>query len=373
MQALYIHIPFCRRKCHYCDFYSIPYRGDLAESYINVLCREIAALEDDFSTIYIGGGTPTVLPRLVLEKLLKALGKLSRKTFEFTIEANPESLDAEKIALFLDGGINRISMGVQSFSDAKLHRLGRIHSAEKAIAAIYLARKKGFRNISIDLIFGVWQETLTDWKNELQKAVSLPINHISAYALTYEKNTPIFRKLENKEILPISDKLSSEMYKYSLDYLPRKKFFHYEVSNFAKKRFECKHNLNYWHNNSYVGLGPSVFSYIGGVRVRNISQLKNYVIRIKSGKSPVAFREKLSFLGRAKETAALKIRTKEGIDFNWFKERTGFDFIDLEKNVLSDLQKQEFIRYLNYKGKPVSIYLTKKGFLFCDSVCSELL
>jgi oxygen-independent coproporphyrinogen-3 oxidase len=373
MQSLYIHIPFCCKKCAYCDFYSISYRENLAQAYIDILCREISALEDDFSTIYIGGGTPTVLSRLILEKLFKTLGKLSRKAFEFTIEANPESLDAEKISLFLDGGVNRISIGVQSFSDAKLHKLGRIHSAKKAVSAVYLAKEKGFKNISIDLIYGVWQETLAEWKKELQIATALPVNHISAYALTYEKNTPLFKKLKSKEILPIPEELNCEMYKYLLDYLPLKRFLHYEVSNFAKKSFECKHNLNYWLNNPYVGLGPGAFSYVGGTRTRNTLQIKNYLAKIKSGRSPVVFKEKLYPLRSAKETAALKIRTKEGIDFRWFKEKTGFNFIDLERDALRKLQNQRFIRYLNHKGKPAGICLTQKGFLFCDSVCSELL
>jgi oxygen-independent coproporphyrinogen-3 oxidase len=351
----------------------VAYQENLANEYVSILCRQISTLGNKFSTIYIGGGTPTVLPLSASRKLFKALGRISQEGVEFSIEANPESLNADKIKLFLDGGVNRISIGVQSFLDAKLERLGRIHSAKEAICAIYLAKKLGFKNISIDLIFAAPGETFSSWQKELRLAATLPIKHISAYALTYEKNTPLFKKLKNREVLPFADTVSCKMYKYVLNYLPQNGFLQYEVSNFAKNGFMCQHNLNYWHNGCYAGLGPGAVSYNNGMRVKNISHLKNYLQRIKQAASTAVFREKLPLLKRAKETAALKIRTKEGIDFRWFQEKTGYDFLILEKAALETLLKQKFIEYTRNNTKLSGIRLTEEGFLFCDSVCTELL
>lgn len=373
MNSLYIHIPFCRQKCVYCDFYSVRYDGSFAKAYIDVLCRQIKDLETDFYTIYIGGGTPTVLETNLLEKLLKALTKVGQKAVEFTIEANPESVEKNKIQLLRDNGVTRMSLGVQSFDEKKLQKLGRIHSARQVFRAVELAKREGLENISIDLIFGVWQERFADWKKELNQAVKLPVNHISAYSLTYEKKTPIFQRLKNKEFSELDDKAIAEMYKYTMAYLPTQGFLQYEVSNFAQKGFECKHNLNYWQNNSYVGLGPSAVSYNSGVRTQNICSLKEYVDRFKNKKTIIAGKEKLSSLKCAKETAAIKIRTKEGINFSWFKEKTGFDFITLEQEAIRELITQGLIRYITCKNKLQGACLTPKGFLFSDSVSASFL
>lgn len=372
MNSLYIHIPFCRKKCLYCDFYSTRYCYGFARSYIDILCKQIKRLDGDFYTIYIGGGTPTVLEGRLLRKLLKSLYKIARKTVEFSVEANPESLDKQKLKLLLSEGVNRISIGVQSLYDQKLRKLGRIHSAKEALRAVCLAKGEGFKNIGIDLIFGLWQETLSSWKEELSLAVKLPVNHISAYSLTYEKNTPLFDKLNKKKIISLADTITSKMYKYCMDYLPKRGFMQYEVSNFAKNGFFCKHNLNYWENSPYIGLGPSAVSYRGGIRNRNLVNTEKYIEKIEIGKSPIVFQEKLSPEKYAKETAALKIRTKEGINFQWFRKKTGFDFRYFEKSAIKNLITQRLIRYVRVRGKMVGICLTKKGFLFCDSVCAEL-
>lgn len=368
--SLYIHIPFCRSKCLYCDFYSTLYDRDTAAVYTGVLYKQIKNLESDFSTIYIGGGTPTILEKKLFKKLLSSLKNISRKAVEFTVEANPESLDKEKIGLLCDNRVNRLSIGVQSFNESKLKRLGRIHSVKQAVEAVLRLEKKGIKNISIDLIFGVWEETLQDWHKELKEAVKLPVKHISAYSLTYEKNTPLFRKIKRKEFVPLSDDISAKMYKFSMKYLPINDFFHYEVSNFSKKGFECKHNFNYWENGSYIGLGPSAVSFHGGVRQKNISNLEVYIKNILVGESPVIFKEKLSLIRRAKESAAVKIRTKEGIDFEDFRKNTGFDLLKLQGDSVKELITK---RLLKYKGRRKGICLTEKGFLFCDIVSSYLL
>lgn len=373
MTSLYIHIPFCVKKCLYCDFYSIEYEKRLAVRFMDILCRQIKAINSRFESIYIGGGTPSVLDAQLLEKLLKSLRSVSCGVEEFTIEVNPESVTEEKLELFLKYGINRISIGVQSFNDKKLTKLGRIHPAQKAIDSIAMARRNGFVNISIDLIFGIWNETLSDWKEELKRAVSLPIKHISCYSLSYEKHTKLFALLGCKKIIPQSDEITAKMYKYTLCYLERNKFRHYEVSNFSKSGFECRHNLSYWQNNPYVGLGPSAVSYQNGIRAKNTPDVEEYIEMAQRNKPTIISTEKLSLRKQAKETAAIKIRTREGIVFSWFKERTGFDFMELEGADVNVLLKQALVKYKKMDREVSGIALTRKGFLFCDSVSAQLL
>ena len=371
--SLYIHIPFCRRKCFYCNFYSDVCDSQTASSYIDVLMRQIEGLGHSLSSIYIGGGTPTALDTSLLTKLLKSLFKHALGAMEFTIEANPESLDEEKVKLFLDSGVNRISIGVQSLRDEKLKSLGRIHTARKAIDSVLLAAGKGFKNISIDLIFGVWGEKIESWKKELEEAVRLPVTHCSVYELTYEKGTPLFAALKNKSIAPLEDDVVANMYEMAIDLLGLRGIKQYEVSNFAKDGFECRHNQNYWENNSYIGLGPSAVSYMDGVRTKNISDVKEYVKRFERGDKLAESSEKLSPIRRAKETAAIKIRTKDGIDFGWFKDKTGFDFEKLEKGALKELIEQDLIKYKEENNIHSGIALKRRGFLFCDTVSSTLL
>jgi len=344
------------------------YAEGLAGPYIQVILKQIQRLDQDFSSIYIGGGTPSVLSRDLLNKLLTGLKKFIKKDAEFTIEVNPESADKEKLKLFFDGGVNRISIGVQSFDDKKLNSLGRIHNAKQAVETIELSKKTSFDNTSIDMIFGVSKEDLKAWKAELEKAAGFGIQHISCYSLSYEKDTPLFIMREKKEVMPVDDEVTSEMYQYAMSYLPGKGFVHYEVSSFSKPGFECRHNLNYWDNNSYVGLGPSAVSYIGGIRSENVKDVKGYINRFSKGMNLAISKEELPPVQMAKESASVKIRTKEGIGYDWFKNKTGFDFLELEKSVLEALAGQGLIEY-NEKG----IRLTDKGFLFVDTVSSALL
>jgi oxygen-independent coproporphyrinogen-3 oxidase len=347
-KSLYIHIPFCRKKCGYCDFYSRPYSEGSVSLYIDILCRQIKDLKNSFRTIYIGGGTPTVLSVDLWAKLLKSLKKFTRSGLEFTIEANPESLDEAKVKLFKAQGVNRLSIGVQSLFDKKLKQLGRIHSAQDAVAKVLLAKNNGFNNLNADFIFGLAGESLDGWKKELRQIVKLPLKHISLYALTYSEVA--------------SEEITSRIYKYNQSYLPKKGFRHYEVSNFSKKGYESQHNLNYWDNSSYLGLGPSAVSYHQGLRQKNIADLGKYL-----QKQTIASKEELSPLKRAKETAALKIRTSQGIDFKWFKKQTGFDFKKLEAEALEGIRGQGLVKYAKTK-----VYLTAKGFLFSDAVSRAL-
>lgn len=330
-------------------------------------------MEGPFYSIYMGGGTPSTLDRKLLEKLLCALRKFSTVSGEFTVEVNPESLDVEKVKILSDFGVNRLSIGTQSLNDRKLKKLGRIHSVADAHEAVLSAHKHGFKNISADLMFGVWGEDVVSWRKELDEMVRLPINHISCYELTYEKNTPLYSAVVQKSVLPLDSDVTSEMYETAIDVLSLRGFKQYEISNFAKAGYESKHNMNYWDNNPYVGLGPSAFSYIDGVRARNVSDVKDYVERFNAGKVLTDFSEKLSPIKSAKETAAVKIRTKDGIDFDWFFAKTGFVFCDLEKKALPKLIEDGLIKYKRDGDKQTGICLKRKGFLFCDTVSSSLL
>lgn len=372
-KSLYIHIPFCRCKCPYCDFYSITYDKVLATAFIKILSSQIEKLPDDFNTIYIGGGTPSVLSKPLFLRLFKSLNTKIKKASEVSIEANPESLDKAKIELFLDWGINRLSIGMQSLEDTKLKKLGRIHTSSKAVESVLLAKECGFNNISVDMIFGVWGQTLSSWENELKRIVKLPINHISTYALIYEKGTPLFKSLKERRIIPLDDTVVAEMYELTMSYLSKQGFIQYEVSNFAKKGFACKHNLIYWDNGYYLGLGPSAASFDGKVRSKNVSGVIKYIDIVANEQSPFEFQEKLSDKKFAQETAALKIRTKKGIDFSWFDERTGFDFVELYKDELGELINKGLLRYKTKKSKEAGVYLSRRGFLFADTASSSLL
>ena len=372
-ESLYIHIPFCRKKCLYCDFYSVSLDLSTVSDYVNVLCAQISSLGLDFRTIYIGGGTPSILSVKLWEKLLRVLDKKRKPGCEFTVEANPESLDTSKLKLFANWGVNRISIGVQSLCDDKLKKLGRIHSAIEAIRAVLKAERKGFDNISIDFIFGVWGESLNSWKEELKEAVKLPISHISVYCLSYEENTILFQKQSKKEIVPLAEDELAQMYKYNRNYLAKAGFSQYEVSSFSKTGFQCRHNLNYWDNEPYLGLGPSAVSYLGGIRAQNCLDVRRYITLTSQAQNTVASSEELSTERKAKETAALKIRTKQGIDFKWFKNHTGVDFMKLEAKNLNSLIQPGLLRLKKLRKVTRGVCLTKKGFLFCDTVSKSFL
>lgn len=370
--SLYIHIPFCKKKCLYCDFYSRSYSASLVKSYVEALASQLKNNPYHFKTVYIGGGTPSILSVKDWQILLNSVGADPRVRPEFTIEANPESLTKDQVKLFLDSGVNRLSLGLQSFNDKKLKKLGRIHTASQGLKAIDLAKSCGFNNISADLIYGVWGETLKDWQNDLKKAVKLPLKHISAYALTCEENSPLYKQVKKGKIKLISDRLAVLMFKLTASFLNLKGFKRYEVSNFAKIGWQSRHNLAYWDNQEYLGLGPSAFSYIKGERYKNISSLEVYLEKIKQKVSPIDFSEKLGAEASAKETAAFKIRTKQGIDFSWFKEKTGYVFLKLYENELKDLLSKRLIQVKRICGKISAVSLTQKGFLFCDEVSAKL-
>lgn len=274
--GIYIHIPFCLSKCAYCDFNSKAGALELADVYINALIKEMESFRGLYAdTVYIGGGTPTVLSTKTFEKLLKKINSIFciDENAEFTVESNPATADAEKYIMLRDNGVNRLSIGVQSFNDSELLSLSRIHSSYQAEEAVYRAKESGFDNISIDLMEGIPGQSLKSLKHSLCKAVSLDVRHISVYSLILEEGTPFY---ENPPDLPSEDE-ERDMYRFTKDYLKLKGFEHYEISNYAKKDFESRHNIKYWTREPYYGFGAGAHSFYGDVRYENIKDIKEYI------------------------------------------------------------------------------------------------
>ncbi|MDP8259884.1 MAG: radical SAM family heme chaperone HemW [Candidatus Gygaella obscura] len=362
VDSCYIHIPFCRKKCGYCSFYSDTYNPGIAAVYIDVLKKQIDQLDGKFKTIYIGGGTPSILSTNLLKKLFFSLKKNICSETEFTIEVNPESVNKSKLGLFLGSGINRLSIGVQSFNNNKLKALGRIHNAATSVQALNMAIAEGFKNISIDLIFGVSGETKNVWLQDLKTAVEFPLRHISCYNLIIEKGSLLYRQQGSKSDSCLNDELLAEKYKQAVSFLKKQGLARYEVSNFAILGSECRHNLNYWKNGSFYGIGASAVSYLKGIRKKRVCNIKAFT----RGDKGCEYQEKLSPKKRAKETAALKIRTRQGIDFAWYKEKTGFDFLVIEKDALIYLSQNKMVVGTRKKKRMTEIRLNDKGFLYSD-------
>lgn len=330
--GLYIHVPFCIRKCLYCDFVSYPYDPEAARRYRAALLQEMALYqcrltqEDrQLKTIFIGGGTPTCLPAEELAAILDGC----RRYFhwlpgaEVTVEANPGTVDTEKLTILRFAGVNRLSLGVQSCQGHLLQLLGRIHDFDQAVEAVHLARRAGFNNISVDLIFGITGQTLVDWRNCLESILALSPEHISAYGLQIEEETPLARAVAEGRIVPCDEETELSMYQEVMDLLSARGFEHYEISNFARPGYRCRHNLGYWHNRPYLGLGPAAYSYLGNIRYYNIRLLAEYGCRIARGELPVAAEEYLSRQTMMAETVFLALRVLEGLNLEEFAARFG--------------------------------------------------
>lgn len=373
---LYLHIPFCKKKCAYCDFYSIEYREKLALEYIKTLVTQLRALKEKgffFPTIYLGGGTPSLLEEGLLEMLLKELRE-ERLEQEITLEANPESLNKDKLKFLFKRGVNRLSLGIQSLNEVCLKFLGRLHNKEQALASLFLAKDAGFKNINVDLIYGIPGSNFELFKEELNQIVELPITHLSLYSLSYEEATPLYERLRRGEFKPVSEEEQARMYTWAIRFLEKKGFRHYEVSNFSRKGYFCRHNLSYWENTSYLGLGPSAVSYINGERRKYLPDVFKYIgARDIFREELFLERERLSPLKRAEETWVLNLRRRKGINFKKFKERTGFPLWKLKGSTIEKLREEKLLGYKKRGRKIYGLRLTRKGFLFADYVVREFL
>jgi len=373
--SLYLHIPFCSRKCAYCDFVSYSGMEHLFQSYVDALKSEIRLYAGLYpsagiSTIYFGGGTPNMLPPEMLADLLQEI-KANFKvelTAEITTEANPGVSDSkESFALLVSAaGFNRLSLGFQSLHDNELWALGRIHSSREAVDAFYSARSAGFSNISIDLMYGIPGQSIDSWQMTLDMVLGLRPEHISLYSLTVECGTPFYEMTQAGKLeLPGND-VEADMYETAIDVLGRAGYNHYEISNFALSGYECRHNLTYWHNRPYFGFGAGAASYLEGVRSSNASLIEEYIALVQNGEKPTASSECLSERGSMGETMFLGLRMKQGVSIGAFEIRYGVSPLTVFDEEINRLCKQELIRI---EGD--FIKLTSAGLLLANIVFEE--
>lgn len=360
--GLYIHVPFCRTKCPYCDFYSVTSLSSVPD-WLKALQKEILLYRDlfhSFDSLYLGGGTPTLLRGRELTTLLDCL--FSHFTFssdtEVTIEANPDDITLEKIILFRELGINRISLGVQSFDEKELQFLRRRHTARQAEQALEMIRGSGFINVGVDLMYGFPGQTETVWLKTLKHALDFTPEHLSCYQMTLEEGTPLGRMLKEGLIAPLGEKKERTLFLLTATLLEEHEYIHYEISNFAREEhYFSRHNRKYWHRVPYLGLGPAAHSFREGVRWWNTRSVEQYCHMLAEGKLPVEGTEILSFEQHRLEMLYLGFRTREGIDLDFLRNHPESD------KVLRELQGSGLVEVHN--GRVIS---TRKGFLVADGL-----
>ncbi|MGG7144561.1 radical SAM family heme chaperone HemW [Clostridium nigeriense] len=369
--SLYIHIPFCKQKCFYCDFPSYASIDHLREDYVDALCKEIETKASKYKikSIFIGGGTPSYLETKEITKMLKSINKLTlSEGMEFTMECNPGALEEEKLKAMLDGGVNRISMGLQAVQNSLLKDIGRIHSFKQFEENFNLARKVGFKNINIDLMFGLPNQSLDEWKESLEVVAKLNPEHISAYSLIVEEGTAFYKLWErNKLILP-SEEEEREMYSITKDVLNSYGYHQYEISNYAKVGFECYHNKVYWKNYDYLGVGSASTSFIDGKRIKNIENVKAYIDKINSGEDIMEHITINTLEDSMEEFIFMGLRMIEGININEFKKRFGVNIESIYKEVIDKNINNKLLLLDNY-----NLRLTEKGIELSNSVMSDFI
>ena len=372
--GLYLHFPYCVSKCPYCDFNSYQLKEDnQISSYLSALYQEITAYskklkKSNIKTIYLGGGTPTILSGVQICNILEfCKDKFTiDKDAEITIEANPGTLDGEKIQLLIESGINRLSLGAQSFNNLFLKKLGRIHNTQEIIDSYYLAREAGFYNINIDIMFALPGQTTEDLQATLKKAVSLKPDHLSLYNLTIKEGTEYYKEYKKGKLkLPNEDE-EFDMYNCGINYLEENGFEHYEIANFARPHKRSKHNQIYWQNQPYLGIGAGAFSFVRGYRYMNYEKPARYIKEVISGKLPIDNGEKLSSRKRMIETVILGLRTKDGINCKKYKTRFGVTLNDIFPQQINKLVNLELLQKDDCKIK-----LTRKGIFLANAVFRE--
>ena len=375
MLGLYIHIPFCVTKCKYCDFNS--FKIDLNEKikYLNYLGEEMKLYKEEIKnreidSVFVGGGTPSILNEneinILFEKIKENFNIKSNA--EITMECNPGTLTLNKLKVMKKSGVNRLIIGLQAVQNHHLKYIGRIHTFEEFEKNYHDAKQMGFDNINIDLMYALPNQSREDWMESLEKVVKLNPTHISAYSLILEENTELFKMYERDEFNLLDENTDIEMYEYTIDYLKSHGYNQYEISNYAKDNFECKHNVLYWKCEEYVGIGASASGYFNGIRYNNICELDNYEKMILEGEKPIEWEEKLSIKDEIEESIFLGLRMNEGIQISDFKEKYNFDFEKEFKNEIEKLSKMELIEIDNNLMK-----LTQKGREISNSVFVEFI
>jgi oxygen-independent coproporphyrinogen-3 oxidase len=317
-EFLYIHIPFCVKKCAYCDFLSIPYDEALALHYTDALCRELQMKKESaerLKTIFFGGGTPSILPDKCLDQVFNCISEnySLADNAEITLEANPGTLTKAKLKTLIAGNVNRLSLGIQSFVNSELCTLGRVHDAERAIKSVEMVRLSGIRNISLDLMYGIPGQTITTWKSSLEQAMLLAPHHISAYELTPEQDTPFRRSLDSEAVKMPDEELILAMADLAVDLLAASEYEQYEISNYTRPGYRCAHNMNYWERGDYLAAGAGAHAFIKGFRTRNTSNIIEYIESLNADADPEVERTEISREDALKEFVFLGLRKVEGI------------------------------------------------------------
>lgn len=384
--GIYIHIPFCRQKCYYCDFLSFCNEEEKIEKYIKCLVKEIKkagsenkllsenGIEEKYlvKTIYIGGGTPSILDKRYVGQIINTIKnnfQISKKR-EISIEINPGTIDKEKLEYYKKIGINRLSFGLQTTKNKLLKEIGRIHTYREFEKAYKLARNIGFKNINIDLLIGLPKQKIEDVKDSLKKIASLNPEHISVYSLILEENTKLFEMIQRKEKILPEDEEERQMYWFVRGYLKKNDYNHYEISNFSKKGYECKHNIDCWNQKEYLGFGVGASSFLNDVRFSNTNKLEIYMNNIdnENYSKNINLDEKLSLSSKMDEYMILGLRKLEGVSIKKFTEKFKLSPIFVYLNTIEYLEKNELIRI---KGD--RIFLSNKGIDFANIVWEEFL
>lgn len=373
--GLYVHIPFCKQKCLYCDFSSYSGLEHLFVAYTTALCQQIAEqggmlCKPVVDTVYIGGGTPSLLPIELMEQILSCLFNsfAIENNAEISMEANPGTVTLEQLARLRAAGINRLSFGIQSFNNTLLARLGRIHTIEDSLTAVEYAKTVGINNISIDLMYGLPGQTLSDFAAELIQATALPIQHISVYGLKLEEGTPLALAYDSGE-LEMPDETDEEvMYDLMTSFLPAQGLLRYEISNFALPGRECRHNLKYWRYQPYLGLGSAAHSFLHGQRVSSTAGVHEYISAIEEGRSPIVMHDIPTPGQSLAEYIFLALRTTQGMVVRDFSREFGTDFFEQFGGTCEALAKQNLIA-----TDRTRVWLTEKGMKFGNIVFRSFL
>ncbi len=372
MAGIYVHIPFCERKCVYCDFYSLADNKNF-DVYLSFLLKEINLFGRDYrdeqiSTIYLGGGTPSLLNPKQISKIINEISKLFNlhNNPEITIEINPGTVNQDKLKAYHEMGINRISIGVQSFQDKDLKFLSRIHTTEDAKRCVSDALFAGYKNISIDLIYALPTQSIDTLEKTLIQAVSYPLQHISAYSLIIEQGTPLASMLRNSKVIPVSEEQEADMMEFVINFLKGSGFSQYEVSNFAKPGYECIHNKNYWNHSNYIGFGPSAHSFWKWKRWWNVNSIVKYYSLIEKGLQPIADSEELTEEQIINEMLFLGLRNG-GVNFQKMSEILTKDFLNIFIEKINNLVENNYATFEKNVLK-----LTTKGYLIMDEIAKNL-
>lgn len=371
--GIYIHIPFCRSKCDYCDFYSLAGRDDRMDQYQKALLshiRETASLAQDFpvDTIYIGGGTPSYYGAKRLKELLGVVHKLYKveKDAEVTVECNPDSVDVKSLKILRKAGVNRLSMGMQSANACELERIHRIHTPQQVNEAATAARKAGFTNLSLDLIYGLPGQTMDSWKATVEHALSLIPQHLSCYGLKVEEGTPLATRVAEGEVLPDDDQ-QADLYLWTVGRLERAGYLQYEISNFAKPGFASRHNLRYWLTQPYIGFGPGAHSDFGGRRYSFVRDLDAYIQGVLQGGDIIDESELIPKRERCGEYLMLRLRTVQGINEQEYRSTYFMDFTPLQAR-LEQFRAQSWAEQTDGRW-----HFTPQGFLLSNQLIGDLL